>query len=105
MRLTVEWRGRHGADPDGDSGGGTGGRSESASVVEREPVHVRDLDRRTRLAGMHDLAVAHVDADMADRGVEEDQVTGAELALRHGAAHRRLHPGRVRQGDADLVER
>ena len=54
---------------------------------------------------MHDLAVADVDPDVADRLVEEHQVAGAQLVARDGCADLRHRPARAWQRDARLLER
>src|SRR5687768_5465443 len=43
----------------------------------------RDGDRLTERAGVHHHAVADVEADVADRRVEEDELAGQEVRTRH----------------------
>jgi hypothetical protein len=41
-----------------------------------------DLHPGAGVQGVHDLAIADVHADVADRAVVEDEVTGLQLTLR-----------------------
>ena len=51
-------------------------------------------------ARVHDLAVADVDADVADRPVEEHEVAGPQVGLGHRLADLRLRPAGAGQRDA-----
>ncbi len=54
---------------------GEGPRSDPSRGVERHPADRADLHRLAVGAGVHHLALAHVDADVAHRPVEEHQIT------------------------------
>src|SRR3712207_6920499 len=77
------------------------GPSSAGDAVElRRRAHVvdtGDLDDVTGRRRVHHLAVAQVDADVADRAVEGDQVAGAGL----GAGHR----GRSEEHTSELQSR
>ena len=76
-----------------------------ADVGRRVPalVEARDLDDVAGVRGVHELAAADVDADVAEP-VEEDEVARLQLVLRDRRAHAVLRVGRVRQRDADCRE-
>src|SRR6185503_14322635 len=64
------------------------------------PAHGVDVGHADDVAGggrVDHLAVADVDAHVADRAVEEHQVTGLQLVAGHRRAHLRLQPAGVRQ--------
>ena len=65
---------------------GSGGL-DAADVVQWPTSDAADLDRLAGRAGVHLLAPADVDADMADRGVEEQQVAGLRLDPPGQGAH------------------
>ena len=48
----------------------------------------RDLDDAAGVRGLDELAVADVEADVADARLEEDQVAGLELVARARAGRR-----------------
>src|SRR4051812_40797456 len=81
---------------------GNAGSADDAAgaVVAGHCVDARDLDRLAGCRGVHHLPVSDVHADVADRAVEEQQVTGLQLRPRDGRAHPRLHAAGVRQADA-----
>src|SRR5439155_3402294 len=64
-----------------------------------------DDDSRAGVEGIHDLPVADVHADVTDRAVVEDQVTGLELALGDVPTRIVLRCGAVRQAHAGLAPR
>src|SRR3954451_20007774 len=94
------------ADPTASSvpGGPLSGPAFSAEparrVVAAHRVNVRHADDVAGRGRVHHLAVADVDAHVADRAVEEDQVAGLQLVAGDRRAHLRLQPAGVRQADA-----
>src|SRR5690348_4349109 len=69
----------------------------TGGVVAGHVVEVRHRDRLAVGRRLDDLPVADVDGYVADRAVEEHQVTGLEVGPVHGHAERRLHARRVRK--------
>src|SRR6476646_3146993 len=72
------------------------------------PVDAGDRHGAARVRGVHELAIAEVDADVADRRVIEDQVAGLGVARRHVRRGRRLRgrvAGQVHAGLAPRIVR
>src|SRR5919107_780341 len=102
-RYAVLWRGGtpapppHRATAGGDRGPSSAGDAAGADVAAL--VHAGHRYRAAGHAGVHHLAVADVDAHVADRGVEEDQVAGLQVGARDGDPHPGLRGAGVRQRD------
>src|SRR6188472_2534270 len=78
--------------------------SDADGLGEPHPGHVGDLDRLALLGGVHDLIVADVYPDVADRLVEEHEV--ARLQFRPGdrgadPGHGPRHAGQSLSGVAE----
>ena len=73
---------------------------EADAEAEAALVDAGDRDRRPVGAGVHHHPVADVEAHVADRRVEEDQVAGLQLRTRAPGAERGLRAAGVRQRDA-----
>src|SRR5438270_529661 len=83
---------------------GSAGDADGALVLGRIPGvrQARDLDDGARVRRVDELAAADVDADVADVGLEEHEVAGLEVAVRHVRTGVPLRPRVVVKGDAEL---
>src|SRR5262245_55743775 len=86
-------------------GGQNSAGLDAAGVVQWPTSNAADLDRLAGRAGVHHLALAEVYADVADRGVEEQQVAGLQLVAPDWLAHLRLRRGGTWQTHPGLLER
>src|SRR5215211_8492201 len=78
------------------------------AVAEVVAVQGRDLDRRAALRGMHELAVAGIDADVGEGAAvaEEDEVSALEVAARdrHALARHVVRHARDALSEGRAVE-